>query len=510
MALAGTSLAASRIVQDSARLGGVTFTTDRDGKQVRTTVPLAATAIAAVTPDMYGGNTNAWQLKRHAEIMKKVAKGDAKVVFIGDSITHFWETNGRAVWNRHLACAPYCALNLGYASDSTQHVLWRISEGGELDGYEAKCVVVMIGTNNSGAYPFRQPLGDTVLGIREVLRVVRAKQPKAKVVLQPLFPRGASPDDHFRRRTALVNKEISRLVDGENVFWCDFNEQFLMPDGTLSPEFFFDLLHPTDRAYEVWFAAIRPYLDYALSDGALPVPPNRYAPFVRPEYYRTNEPQTVYPVSKIGDKDWADRFLRNRNQAAAAKGVIDLVFIGDATMFLWESRGADALKELRKSYSVLNLGYGGNECTENIVWRCENGELDGYRAKCVMVMYGADNGRDQPEGIAQGVRRILDIVAEKQPQAKILLIPAFPCGADAEDSGRKRHAKFNELIAKFADGQKVVLVDFNAKLVDANGDTQPFLYDRQHPTAETYRDVWLPAVRPIIKDIMGTGSTKRP
>ena len=47
-------------------------------------------AIRAVTPTAWNGDPNCWQMKRHAEKMKEVANGGAKVVFIGDSITHFW------------------------------------------------------------------------------------------------------------------------------------------------------------------------------------------------------------------------------------------------------------------------------------------------------------------------------------------------------------------------------------------------------------------------------------
>ena len=48
-------------------------------------------AIRAVTPTAWNGDPDCWQMKRHNEKMQEVAAGGAKVVFIGDSITHFWE-----------------------------------------------------------------------------------------------------------------------------------------------------------------------------------------------------------------------------------------------------------------------------------------------------------------------------------------------------------------------------------------------------------------------------------
>ena len=53
-------------------------------------------AIRAITPTAWNGDPNCWQMKRHNEKMAVVTNGGAKVVFIGDSITHFWETNGKA------------------------------------------------------------------------------------------------------------------------------------------------------------------------------------------------------------------------------------------------------------------------------------------------------------------------------------------------------------------------------------------------------------------------------
>jgi len=47
---------------------------------------------------------------------------DASIVFLGDSITEFWETEGLRLWDEHFA---HRSLNLGAAGDQTQHVLER-------------------------------------------------------------------------------------------------------------------------------------------------------------------------------------------------------------------------------------------------------------------------------------------------------------------------------------------------------------------------------------------------
>ena len=190
----------------------------------------APVGVRAISHDGYGGNADAWQLKRHAEKMNVVTNGGAKVVFIGDSITHFWESHGKEQLKKYFSAGDMKMLDLGISADRTEHVLWRL-DNGELDGYEAKVVFIMIGTNNAGHHKFSdEPPADTICGIREILNRVTAKQPKATVVLTSIFPRGRDANDPTRRRNDVVNKEIMKFCDGQQIFWLDFSDQFLTTD----------------------------------------------------------------------------------------------------------------------------------------------------------------------------------------------------------------------------------------------------------------------------------------
>ena len=117
-------------------------------------------------------------------------------------------------------------------------------------------------------------------------------------------------------------------------------------------------------------------------------------------------PKAATPQSCIGMKRswdpspgwWEKRHAAKLAEIAASGGEIDLVFVGDSITHNWEGArgpgsdyGGKPLAELKKRYSVLNLGFGG-DTTRNVLWRLENGELDGYRAKCVMLMIGTNNG----------------------------------------------------------------------------------------------------------------------
>lgn len=376
-----------------------------------------------------------------------------------------------------------------------------------MDGYEAKIIFLMIGTNNSGHFPFeKEPPADTILGIREILKVIRAKQPKAKVVLTAIFPRGRDANDGCRRRNEVVNKEIAKFADGKTVFWCDFNDQFLTLDGLLPREIFPDLLHPDAFGYEIWASAVMPYATAAL--GGTPMPPSRWALlFAHRENVRVDGPAAVYPAARTDEDWWLDRLLEKRNQIADSNGEFDLVLFGDSITHNWDrsAKGGPVLEELRKTYSVLNIGYSGDK-TENLLWRGMNGELDGYKAKCVMLMIGTNNTwhrKDRPADIAAGVKKVLELIACKQPEAKTLLLPIFPFGNKPDHPKRVNNEKANEIIRGYADGEKVIWVDFNAKFLDEKGDNVRWMPDHCHPNTAGYREIWLPAILPYLKELVG-------
>ena len=470
----------------------------------------AFAAIRAVTPTAWNGDPQCWQMKRHLEKMGAVTNGGAKVVFIGDSITHFWEDRGKSVWNKYFAKGKYKALNLGTSADRTEHVLWRLTEGGELDGYEAKCILLMIGTNNAGHNSFEQePPVDTILGIREILNVIAAKQPNARTILMSIFPRGADEGNTIRRRNEVVNKEISKFADGKRVIWCDFSDKFLDAQGRLSPELFPDLLHPNARGYEIWASAVLPLIRAVLKAG-----PDDCIPSVWPSYprgYICKGPMAAQPVSSFPKGNWWDtRCLEKRNEIVDNGNVeYDVVMVGDSITHRWERKGGEGRElfaEMKKTYRILNLGYGGDR-TQHVIWRMENGELEGYKAKLFTLMIGTNNSHHdravKPEEIAAGIKRILDIIRAKHPESKIVLMPIFPCRKTADDPIRVKNEQVNALIKPFADGVTVRWLDFNKNFFNAEGQlTKDVMNDLLHPNEKGYQ-IWLDAMLPTLKEICG-------
>ena len=469
----------------------------------------AEAALRSVTPAIPDAEwTKNWWMPRHEQKMKLVQEGGAPIVFVGDSITHFWETKGKSTWAKHFAQGRYRALNLGFSGDRTEHVLWRIAHG-ELDGYEAKAVVLMIGTNNTGHFPFeKEPPEDTIVGVKAVLDAIRARQPKAKIILSSIFPRDERPNGSNRLRNGVVNKEIAKFADGRTIFWCDFGTDFLAPDGTLPKTMAGDFLHPGPAGYEIWTKAILPYLDFALDakEGEDRVMPNRYANWVAPEQFAVEGPVTTIPATMLPDQCWwKSRLREKRTEIVDGPGEYDVVFVGDSITHRWERPGGGGEKvwaELRRKYTLLNLGIGG-DCTQHVLWRMLNGELEGYRTKLFVLMIGTNNG-DRPEQIALGVKKILEVLRARHPEAKVLLHPIFPRGKTAQDGARKRNEAVNAIIRTYADGKDVLWHDFNAKFLDPSGNMLPGLMfpDNLHPDHDGYL-VWRDELLPIFRRIVG-------
>ena len=111
----------------------------------------------------------------------------------------------------------------------------------------------MIGTNNKDGRP-----ADIASGVKRILGIIRAKHPESKIVLMPIFPRGAKSDDARRLANEKVNAIIKDYADGETVRWLDFNQKFFNAEGLLTKEVMNDLLHPNERGYQIWLDAILP------------------------------------------------------------------------------------------------------------------------------------------------------------------------------------------------------------------------------------------------------------
>lgn len=208
----------------------------------------------------------------------------------------------------------------------------------------------------------------------------------------------------------------------------------------------------------------------------------------------------------FGDYWWANRFLSRHRLIEGFKGkTVDVVMLGDSITHFWEWKHPKSWARFTNGKSVLNLGYGGDK-TENVIWRIEHGELDGYTAKCVVLMVGTNNNTSKasdPAAVAKGVEKIVAMIRARQPTAKLILHPIFPRGRSADSphaEARARNDKTNALLKEFAERDgKVVWVNFNERLLDSSGWVSASLMaDEIHPTDAGY-DIWMDALAPHIQ-----------
>ncbi len=419
-----------------------------------------------------------WQ-QRVERDAAKVKQGGWELVFIGDSITDFWQNRGKEVWDKNFA--QYKALNLGISADRTEHVLWRL-DNGELEGNPPKLFVVMIGTNNNGhRKPEQESTADTVAGIKAILDRLGQKAPQSKVLLLAIFPRGATPQDACRVRNEAVNAEIQKFADNKRVFWMNINDKLLQPDGTLSKEIMPDLLHPNAKGYAIWAEAIAPFVAKTVK-------------------------ASVTPDHRNDQAWWKKRF--EEKQALVKQGGWELVFMGDSITHGWEGGGKEVWALNFGAYKALNLGYGGDR-TEHVLWRLDNGELDGYQPKLLVLMIGTNNtghrplAQESPEDTAAGIKAILEKIGQKSPATKVLLLAVFPRGAKPDEPMRVRNDRVNALIKGYADGKRVIFLDFNKELLEPDGTlSKEMMPDFLHPQAKGYA-IWAQSIQPIVKETLG-------
>jgi lysophospholipase L1-like esterase len=212
----------------------------------------------AIQPVLHPGTE-----KRHESFNVISKKGEAELVFLGDSITHSWEGRGKAVWDK--TWAPLKAANFGISGDRTEHVLWRLDHG-NFDGLKPKAIVLMIGTNNTGHQGRPQKEIDnavykctaeqTAVGIKAILASLQKKCPDAKILVLGIFPRGADKNDKFRQQNEATNAIIKGYADGKKIFFLDVSDKFLEADGTLPKSIMPDLLHPNEKGYQIWSDAM--------------------------------------------------------------------------------------------------------------------------------------------------------------------------------------------------------------------------------------------------------------
>lgn len=197
--------------------------------------------------------------------------------------------------------------------------------------------------------------------------------------------------------------------------------------------------------------------------------------------------------------------------AKAKQGRIDVYFEGDSITRRWGATDYPKFLAHWKRHfhgrNAANFAWGG-DTTQNILWRLQNGELEGVSPKVFVLQAGTNNlpstgSADQAkvDEVVTGIKAIMGVFRTQAPEATIVLTGVFPRSQNMSLKDSIEH--INARLSKLADGKKTRFLNINDKLADAEGKLREGMSsDGLHLDEKGY-DVWAAALLPILTEIMG-------
>ncbi len=197
----------------------------------------------------------------------------------------------------------------------------------------------------------------------------------------------------------------------------------------------------------------------------------------------------------------------------AKRGGIDVYFVGDSITRRWGTADLQYRPLLENwktnffGWNAANFGWGADR-VENIIWRMQNGELDGVHPKVIVVLAGINNVGSDPgdpekvEDITVGLKALIRVCQEKASNATVIITGIFLRNDNMAVVPLIR--QINRNLAHMADGKRIRYVDINEKLADTDGRLFPGMMDSDqlHPTLKAYQ-IWADALKPILLELLG-------
>jgi len=153
-------------------------------------LPNAANATNLATAPIGRTDLAWWQARFTQTLAEAKADPDAKIVWLGDSITEFWQLqlgpayeNILPVWQKYYA--PYNALDFGFRGDTTASLIWRLDHG-QVAGLHPDLAIILIGANNLGRVHWGASM--TIPGIEAVVTNAETRLPETHILLLGVLP----------------------------------------------------------------------------------------------------------------------------------------------------------------------------------------------------------------------------------------------------------------------------------------------------------------------------------
>lgn len=221
----------------------------------------------------------------------------------------------------------------------------------------------------------------------------------------------------------------------------------------------------------------------------------------------------VIPVPKL-ENDFYDWHQRHQEVVQAIKSnQVDLIFIGDSITHMFGglpksqiARGSNTWDKYYGHRNAINMGFGWDR-TQNVIWRLENGELEGITPKVAVILIGTNNQtgtknarQNTPAEIVEGVTAICRIIHQKVPQCKILLLGVLP---RAPEHFVKPIQEINKLLTALDAEDYITFLNMSDYFEDENGlpNKEFILADGVHPSAAGYH-LWAKTMEPYLSKLL--------
>lgn len=172
------------------------------------------------------------------------AKGEKRVVFMGNSITESWSefSPGFFTENKY--------INRGISGQTTPQMLVRFRP--DVVNLKPALVLILAGTNdiagNTGPMT-QQMIEDNIYSMVEL-----AKQNKIRVIICSVLPAADYPWKtglNPAQKIAGLNQSLKKYAEQNRIYYLDYYSSMVDDKGGLQQEYTYDGVHPNEKGYEV-------------------------------------------------------------------------------------------------------------------------------------------------------------------------------------------------------------------------------------------------------------------
>jgi lysophospholipase L1-like esterase len=208
------------------------------------------------------------------------------------------------------------------------------------------------------------------------------------------------------------------------------------------------------------------------------------------------------------DANWVKRHEGFVEETKVKRDKVNLLFIGDSITEGWRGKGKAVWEKFYAPRNALNLGIGGDR-TQHVLWRLQNGEVDGLNPKVTVLLIGINNTSKEKDGkdrntapeVIEGVTAVVKEIQTRLPKTKVLLLAVLPYKQKG-DPMRDKVAEINKGISNLGKNKHVTFLDISKKFLEPDGTlSTEIMPDLLHPNDKGYQ-IWADAMEPTLKKLL--------